>query len=412
MIKKQYKIKSKSLFVLFLMLLESALNDNEIGNKKLQNKGDSYLGENFPNFNEAFNKSINFLQKCLTGILINNQTINKTDNPIASTIIPLFNSQKTILRAIKSIQNQNITNQEIILVDDFSFDNTLLIIEEIQKNEPRIKVIKNKKNMGTLYTRSIGVLSAKGKYIFHLDSDDMFLDEDIFSTMINIAKKGNFDIIAFKSITSHGRNISTNKIKPTRLVNHNKSKVLIQPELGLYSLRPGKKLGKYKINDNYLWNKCIKTEIYQKALNKIGKKRYSRYMMFEEDRIVIFVLFNTARSLKYILKFGVLKIKTHGSTTKRTFPIIKIFLCILYFVDIAIDFVEDSFESKKRLVYLITALLRVYKSENIKKLDKSSKNLIISCLNRVLNDKYVSNIDKKIIRMKAASLQFFKDKII
>ena len=410
--KKHYKNKYKAIFVLFLMFLVSIINNNEILNKHLLNKEDICLEEQFPNFSEAFNKSINFLQKCLAGILINNQTINKTNNPIVSTVVPIFNSQKTISRAIKSIQNQNILNQEIILVNDFSFDNTLSIIEKIQKNDSRIKIIKNKKNMGTLYSRSIGVLSAKGKYIFHLDSDDMFLDEDIFSTMINIADKGNFDIIAFKSITSRGRNILTNRIKPSRLVNHNKNQVLFQPELGLYPLRPGKKLGKYKIKDNYLWNKCIRASIYQKALNKIGKNRYSRYMMYEEDRIVIFVLFNLARSLKFILKFGVLKIQTRGSTTKRIFPAIRVFLCILYFVDIAIDFVDDSFQSKKRLVYLITTLLKVYKLKNIKKLDKLNQELIISCLNRVLKDKYVSNADKEVIRISASSLQFFKTKNI
>ena len=81
-----------------------------------------------------------------------------------STIIPLYNCEKTIQRAIKSIQNQNITDLEIILVNDNSIDDTLSIIEKIQKDDSRIKVINNRKNMGTLYSRSIGGLSAKGEY--------------------------------------------------------------------------------------------------------------------------------------------------------------------------------------------------------------------------------------------------------
>ena len=404
--KKQNEVKYKGLFAIILMILVIRIYSNKILNKTLQNHGVIFLEEKFPNYSEAFNKSKIFLQKCLDGILINNQTFNKSKNPLVSTVIPIYNSQKTISRAIKSIQNQNILNQEIILVNDFSLDNTSKIIEEIQKKEPRIKIIKNKKNMGTLYSRSIGVLSSKGRYIFHLDSDDMFLSEDIFSTMINISNKGNFDIIAFKSISSRGGNILTNIAKPTRLVNHNKSQVLFQPELGLYPLRPGKKLGKYRIKDNYLWNKCIKTKVYQKALNNIGKERYSRYMMYEEDRIIIFVLFNTAESLKFILKFGILKIKTRGSSTKRRFPAIKVFQCILYYVDIAIDFTKDSFESKKRLVYLITNLLKVYELKKIKKLDKYNQNIFISCLKRVLNDKLVSNVDKKEIRKRTFFLHF------
>jgi hypothetical protein len=56
--------------------------------------------------------------------------------------------------------------------------------------------------METLYTRSVGSLSAKGKYIFPIDSDDMLLDKDVFSTISNIADKGNFDLVVFNTIKS------------------------------------------------------------------------------------------------------------------------------------------------------------------------------------------------------------------
>ena len=55
--------------------------------------------------------------------------------------------------------------------------------------------------MGTLYSRSIGALSAKGQYIFSLDNDDMFFDMDLFDSIYKNAKKDNFDIIGFKSIS-------------------------------------------------------------------------------------------------------------------------------------------------------------------------------------------------------------------
>ena len=59
------------------------------------------------------------------------------------------------------------------MVNDFSTDETLSMVEEFQKEDPRIKIINNQKNMGILYSRSIGALSAKGEYIFPLDNDDM-----------------------------------------------------------------------------------------------------------------------------------------------------------------------------------------------------------------------------------------------
>ena len=77
------------------------------------------------------------------------------------------------------------TDIEIILVDDFSKDNTVLLTEKIQREDNRIKIIKNQKNMGVLYSRSIGVLSSKGKWLFTLDNDDLFLNDDILDSIFN-----------------------------------------------------------------------------------------------------------------------------------------------------------------------------------------------------------------------------------
>ena len=100
--------------------------------------------------------------------LINNKIpkiINFSKTVEVSTIIPIYNSQNYISRAIKSIQNQNIIDLEIMLVNDFSFDITSYIINRLKKKDQRITIINNKRHMGTLYSRSIGVLFSKGKYI-------------------------------------------------------------------------------------------------------------------------------------------------------------------------------------------------------------------------------------------------------
>ena len=53
----------------------------------------------------------------------------------------------------------------MILIDDKSKDNTINIINRIKNEDNRIKLIRNTKNRGILYSRSIGVLNAKGKYL-------------------------------------------------------------------------------------------------------------------------------------------------------------------------------------------------------------------------------------------------------
>ena len=99
----------------------------------------------YESMHDAFNKAKDFIDKCLKGILTNNQTIKPSENPKVSAIIPLYNCKKTILRAIKSIQNQNMSDFEIILVNDFSKDETLSIIEQMQKEDQRIKLLIIKK---------------------------------------------------------------------------------------------------------------------------------------------------------------------------------------------------------------------------------------------------------------------------
>jgi len=120
---------------------------------------------------------------------VNKNNYTLSGNPKISVVIPLYNCRNVILRAIRSVQNQNMNDTEIILVDDLSKDNTSSYVDQLQQEDSRIKIIKNKKNMGTLYSRSIGVLSAKGEYIFSLDNDDMYLDYDLFTTVYNIVTK-------------------------------------------------------------------------------------------------------------------------------------------------------------------------------------------------------------------------------
>ena len=69
----------------------------------------------------------------------------KIKNPIISIISPIYNRERYLPRLIKSIQYQYFNDIEIILVDDFSIDNSVAIIQRYQKEDQRIILIKNKK---------------------------------------------------------------------------------------------------------------------------------------------------------------------------------------------------------------------------------------------------------------------------
>ena len=369
---------------------------------------DIYKQESFSSRTQSFKKAKNFLENNIKGILTKEPPTTPIENPIASAVIPVYNSKDYISRAIKSIQNQNIMNLEIILVNDNSTDDSLSLIQEIQKGDQRIKIINNQKNKGILYSRCIGVLSAKGKYIFPLDNDDMFLDDDVFQTITNIAEKGYFDIVEFKGIFSKkgGPDILQNKIGDTKYANHPLNLVLYQPELGNYQLWESRSLKSYHLESVYLWAKCIRTEIYQKAINKLGKEKYNTYIIRYEDIMMNYAIFNTARSYKFVGKYGVLYIYRHKSAS-TIFSYSESDRYHIIYLDIAINFVQDRIPNKKVLVHLILflfdrlSLKKTLKSEEVNK-------LFISCIDRVLKMDKISDELKNEIRQKGKKLKFIK----
>lgn len=98
-----------------------------------------------------------------------------------SVIIPCFNCQNTIMRAVKSVFMQILKPLEVILVNDCSTDQTIDVLKDIKKRygEDWIKIIDLEKNKGPSYARNIGWELAKGDYVAFLDADDSWYPEKI-----------------------------------------------------------------------------------------------------------------------------------------------------------------------------------------------------------------------------------------
>ena len=112
------------------------------------------------------------------------------------------------------------------MINDYSQDNTSEIINELKKKDSRIKIINNQNNMGILYSRSIGVLSSKGKYIYCLDNDDLFYDRFLFNNIYNITENKDYDIVEFKCfyVTKYSSQLKLSDIKDSPF---NLSKMLL-----------------------------------------------------------------------------------------------------------------------------------------------------------------------------------------
>jgi len=101
--------------------------------------------------------------------------------PLVSIIIPVYNAEKYLEETILSALNQTWPNKEIIIVDDGSTDNSLLIANKF--TGPYIKVLRQEK-MGASAARNKGLLEASGDYIQFLDADDLLSPDKIKNQVI------------------------------------------------------------------------------------------------------------------------------------------------------------------------------------------------------------------------------------
>ena len=180
-------------------------------------------------------KGRDYLDDCLN--FPNKQIYTYINKPKVSVIIPMFNCEKTIKSTLRSVQYQNLSKIEIILINDFSSDSTSKIIKKIIKRDKRIKLINNKKNMGTLYSRCIGVLMAKGEYIFGLDNDDLYFDSDVLDYIYKKGKNDNLDIIGFLTIDTWNYSIDISQMVDIYSYQFQDEFYLEQPELSTWMIK-------------------------------------------------------------------------------------------------------------------------------------------------------------------------------
>ena len=116
---------------------------------------------------------------------------------LVSVIVPVYNTEKYLHRCIDSILNQNLTDMEVILVDDGSTDSSGEICDEYEKKDCRVKVI-HQSNKGVSEARNAGLSMACGKYIAFVDSDDYLPNKaDIYSSAVSALEQNDVDIMAW-----------------------------------------------------------------------------------------------------------------------------------------------------------------------------------------------------------------------
>ena len=130
-----------------------------------------------------------------------------------SIVIPVYNASKYITKCLDSIWSQNLPEDdyEVICVDDGSRDDSLVVLNEIAKGHPNLRILQNPQNLRAGGARNNGVRNARGEYILFIDSDDYFHSNNLF-VVYKLQKESRYDILMANNSREYIGSPSNNKI--------------------------------------------------------------------------------------------------------------------------------------------------------------------------------------------------------
>lgn len=205
---------------------------------------------------------------------------------LVSVVIPVFNAEQFLDRCLKSIISQTYKKLEIILINDGSSDNSLKVCEKWSQTDERIKVI-HKENAGAGMARNDGILSAKGKYIMFVDSDD-YIDEKTVEKCVFDAQKNDADLVMLGRCEVLADGNKKNKPVTT-------SKLLFDGESVLSEILPGLFVYEKGIGIS-VWGKLFRLD----RIKDNGILFKSERELFSEDAYFLLELFKHIQKVKII----------------------------------------------------------------------------------------------------------------
>ena len=223
------------------------------------------------------------------------------DIPYFSITLATYNMENYIESTILSIMNQSFQDFEIVIVNDYSSDNTLQIINRIKLKNNKIKLINHSKNLGLLATRMDCIQNSSGKYIILMDPDDILLDPNLLNYLYNYNLKYNLDIIEFTLLCYLAKKKYLYKPNNIYYHYHNFSeKIIKQPQLSelLFYIPNTKKYSSIICTSSR--NKIFRKEILLKTVNYIGKDYYKEFVLTSEDTLFNIISYQFANNYSNI----------------------------------------------------------------------------------------------------------------
>jgi teichuronic acid biosynthesis glycosyltransferase TuaG len=111
-------------------------------------------------------------------------------NGLVSVIMPVFNAEETVARAVASVQAQDYPDWELVLIEDGSSDGSADLCADLAAADPRIRILRQPRNSGAAVARNSGLKIARGRYIAFLDADDEWLPEKLSCQLAFMQARG------------------------------------------------------------------------------------------------------------------------------------------------------------------------------------------------------------------------------
>jgi glycosyltransferase involved in cell wall biosynthesis len=193
----------------------------------------------------------------------------KNPSVLISIVTPVYNSSHYIKETIASVLEQTYSYWEMIIIDDFSDDESRNIIEDYVKKDKRIKALYNEKNIGTAQSRNRGIKLSKGKYIAFLDSDDTWLPKKL-ERQLKLMKEKNIPMSYVAYYTMDHKNTITAFHPVEEQVSY--TKLLKNPSMigTLTMIYDTEKLGKFYFKNIGHEDYIVKLKILKKIDFAVG----------------------------------------------------------------------------------------------------------------------------------------------
>jgi glycosyltransferase involved in cell wall biosynthesis len=254
------------------------------------------------NMEKVFREYLTF---SFEGKLLPKRKMELSSKPKISLVIPMYNEQKNINKVIRSIQNQNLQDIEIVCVNDNSNDKTLEILKELQKEDPRITILTNRQNRGVIYNRIYGAIRSKGEYVTFIDADDALCNINILEKAYKVATKEHnekIDIVHYQTcgclVDENGK---MDKFAIFFTFNPNTfNQVIRAPYIGDNYFQNKKDV----TGSGFVFDKIYSRELIIRAANYIGPDVWNQNLVYIDDLLLCFAAMKNAKTIVSINDIG------------------------------------------------------------------------------------------------------------